>query len=71
MANSLFQQMQPQRPQHPMAQFMQEFNRFRQTYHGNPQREVQYLLSSGQLSQQQFNQLAAEAQQIAQMFGMK
>lgn len=71
MANSLFQQMQPQRPQNPMAQFMQEFNNFRQTYHGNPQQEVQYLLSSGQLSQQQFNRLVSEAQQLAQMLGMK
>ena len=70
MANSLFQQMQPAAANHPMTQFLQEFNRFRQNFHGNPQQEVQNLLNSGQLTQQQFNQLAAQAQQIAKMLGM-
>ena len=71
MANALYQQMQAQRPQNPMAQFMQEFNRFRQSFHGNPQQEIQRMLNNGQITQHQFNQLAAQAQQIAQMLGMK
>lgn len=71
MANELYQQMQAQNNLNPMAQFMQEFNKFRQTYHGNPQQEIQRMLNNGQITQQQFNQLAAEAQQIARMLGMK
>ena len=71
MANSLFQQMQPPMPQNPMAQFVQEFNRFRQSFQGNPQQEIQRMLNNGQLTQQQLNQYAAQAKQIAQMLGMK
>lgn len=70
MANSLFQQMQPQMPNNGMMQFLREFQQFRQSFHGDPKAEVQRLLNTGQLSQQQFNQLAAEAQQIAKMLGM-
>ncbi len=70
MANSLFQQMQPQMPNNGMMQFLREFQQFRQSFHGDPKAEVQRLLNTGQLSQQQFNQLASEAQQIAKMLGM-
>ena len=37
----------------------------------NPKDEVQKLLNSGQMSQQQFNQLSQQAQQIVQTFGLK
>lgn len=47
-----------------MMNMMQQFNQFRSTFQGNPQQKVQELLSSGQMSQQQFNQLS----QMAQMF---
>ena len=47
-----------------MMNMMQQFNQFRSTFQGNPQQKVQELLSSGKMSQQQFNQLS----QMAQMF---
>ncbi len=49
--------------QNPM-QLLQQFNQFRQNFQGDPKAEVEKLLQSGQLNQQQLNQL----QQMAQMF---
>ena len=43
---------------------MQQFNQFRSTFQGNPQQKVQELLSSGQMTQEQFNQLSNMAQQF-------
>lgn len=45
-------------------QMVQQFNQFRQNFHGDPRKEVEKLLQSGKMSQQQLNQL----QQAAQMF---
>ena len=56
----------PQTPNNPLA-MMQEFNKFRRsiTPEGAKQR-VQELLQSGQMSQQQFEQLQQQAQTFAQ-----
>lgn len=43
-----------------------QLNEFRRTFQGNPQQEVQRLLSTGQMTQQQYNQLAGMASQIMQ-----
>ena len=51
----------------PMMQFQQmlnQFQQFRQTFQGDPKAEVEKLLQSGKMSQQQLNQL----QQMAKMF---
>lgn len=45
---------------------MNQFNQFRSTFQGDPQQRVQELLNSGQMSQQQFNQLS----NMAQLFRM-
>ena len=45
-------------------QMMQQFQQFRQTFQGDPKAEVEKLLQSGKMSQQQLNQL----QQMAKMF---
>jgi hypothetical protein len=43
---------------------------FKQQYTNiNPRAEVERLLNSGEMSQQQFNQYSQIAQQIAQMMG--
>jgi predicted amidophosphoribosyltransferase len=44
-----------------------EFNKFRNTFQGNPQQIVMNMLSNGQMSQQQFNQLKAMADQFSKM----
>ena len=52
--------------QNPMQMIMQ-FNQFRQNFQGDPQAEVQKLIASGQMSQQQLNQLQAMATQFQNM----
>lgn len=51
----------------PMGQFqqmMQQFQQFRNNFQGDPKQEVEKLLQSGKMSQQQLNQLQAMAQQF-------
>lgn len=51
----------------PMGQFqqmMQQFQQFRANFQGDPKKEVEKLLQSGQMSQAQLNQLQAMAQQF-------
>ena len=43
-----------------------QLNQFKQSFRGDPQQEVQRLLASGQMTQQQYNQLAGMANQIMQ-----
>ena len=50
---------------------VQRFQQFRQNFHGNPQEQVQQLLNSGRVSQQQYNQAVQMAQQFQRMFGIK
>ena len=47
-----------------MAQVINQFNQFKSTFQGDPKQQVQDLLNSGQMSQEQFNQLS----NMAQMF---
>lgn len=56
-----------QNAQNPMQMMMQKFNEFKNNFRGNPQEEVQKLLNSGQISQQQYNQLHNMATQFQQM----
>ena len=46
---------------------MTEYNKFRSTLQGDPKQQVQDLLNSGQMTQEQFNQLSQMAQSF-QMF---
>ena len=51
----------------PMGQFqkmMQQYQQFRQSFKGDPKAEVEKLLQSGKINQQQLNQL----QQMAKQF---
>lgn len=50
-----------------MMNFMNRFNQFRQTFSGDPKAQVQNLINSGQMSQEQFNQLQQMARQIQNM----
>lgn len=45
---------------------LNQYNQFKSTFHGDPKQKVQDLLNSGQMSQEQFNQLSS----MAQMFQM-
>lgn len=46
------------------AQMMQQFNQFKRTFQGDPKAEVEKLLQSGQMTQEQLNQLQMMAQQF-------
>ena len=45
-------------------QLVQAFNQFKQNFRGDPQQEVQKLLMSGRMNQQQLNQLQQQARQL-------
>ena len=67
MANPLFGLFNNQMSNTPLgniSNLINQFNSFKNTFNGNPQQQVQNLLNSGQMSQQQFAQL----QQLAQQF---
>ena len=48
----------------PYANIANQFNQFRQSFQGNAQAEVQRLLETGQMSQQEYNRLQGMAQQM-------
>ena len=76
MANPLFQrfggpQASPANPLSNMMNFVQQFNQFKSQFRGDPKQQVEQLLASGQMSQEQFNQLSEMAKQFQSMFGSK
>ena len=62
MANPLYNQF-GNSSNNPMAQFMRDFKQLQQTVR-NPQQEVERLLQTGQMTQQQFNQFSQMANQL-------
>lgn len=54
-------------PTNPMQQIMTRLDQFRKTVTGDPRQQVQQLLNSGRISQQQYNQAVQIANQLQQM----
>lgn len=50
---------------------LQRFMQFKQTFRGDPQAQVQQLLNSGRVTQDQYNQAVQTAQQLSRMLGIK
>lgn len=50
-----------------MMNFMNQFNQFKQNFQGDPKQQVQKMLDSGQMTQEQFNKLAQMATQFQNM----
>ena len=67
MANALFNQFGRQK--NPLEQLAQQAREFRKQFVGNPRQQVEQLLASGRMTQQQFNQYSQIAQQVAQIMG--
>ena len=70
MANPLFQALGGGQMPGPMGQFqrmMQQFQQFKANFQGDPQQEVQKLLQSGQITQQQLDQIQQMAKQFQTM----
>ena len=56
----------------PIGQFqnmIQQFRQFQQSFKGDPKAEVEKLVQSGKISQQQLNQLQQMAGQFQQLMG--
>ena len=56
----------------PMGNFqnmVQQFRQFQQSFQGDPKAEVEKLVQSGRISQQQLNQLQQMAGQFQQLMG--
>ena len=49
---------------------LQRFQQFQQMFKGDARQQVQQLLNSGRISQQQYDQAVQMAQQLRQMIGM-
>ena len=69
MSNSLFNQFG--RQNNPLEQLAQQARDFRRQFYGNPRQEVERLLQTGAMSQQDFNRYSQIAQQVVQMMGNK
>lgn len=69
MANPLYNMFGDNVPINPIAQLVRDAKAFKKSFTGNPKDEVQRLLNSGQMSQQQFNQFSQIAQQVVQAMG--
>jgi len=48
---------------------MQRFQQFQRVFTGDPRQQIQQMLSSGKVSQTQYNQAVQMAQQLQRMMG--
>lgn len=46
------------------------FNQFRQNFKGDPQAQIQQMLNSGKVTQDQYNRAVQQAQQLGKLMGM-
>ena len=69
MSNPLFNLLNNQMPMGNMASMINQFNQFRNNFKGDPKQVVQQMLNSGQISQEQFNQVSQMATQFQKMLG--
>lgn len=53
-----------------MTGLAQRFQQFQRMFQGDPKQQVQQLLNSGKVSQQQYNAAVQQAQQLARMLGI-
>lgn len=70
MSNPLFNVLggnQPMMNDGGFSQFIAQVKQMQQTFQGDPRAEVQRLLNSGQMTQQQFNQLSQMANQVVSL----
>ncbi len=72
MANPLYKALGGRNLPGPMGQaqnLARQFNQFKANFQGDPRQQVQELLDSGKMSQEQYNQLQGMAQNFMQMLG--
>lgn len=65
--NPLYQQLLMQNmPGNNILTFFQKFQQFRNNFQGDPKQQIEAMLKSGQISQQQYDAAVAQAQQLRQ-----
>lgn len=67
MANPLYNNFGNQ--SNPMVDIIRQARDFRKQFSGNPRQEVERLLQTGAMSQQDFNRFSQIAQQVVQAMG--
>lgn len=65
MSSQLYQMMGNQNRNNFFSRFM----KFKQSFHGDPQKQLQELLNSGRVSQAQYNAAVEKARMLQQMMG--
>lgn len=55
-------------PANNMSNLINQIKQFQQTFKGDPKAEVERLVRTGQMSQDDFNRYAQTANQLMQMF---
>lgn len=50
-----------------MGNIIQQFQQFKNSFHGDPRQQVQQLLNSGRVSQEQYNQAVQMANMLQRM----
>ena len=58
-------------PFNNMNNVIEQYNQFRSNFQGDPKQQVQNLLNSGQMTQDQFNQLSSMAQMFQTLLGRR
>ena len=58
-------------PMQSMQAMAQKFQQFRQMFRGDPRQQIQQMLNSGKINQQQYNNAYQMAQQLSRMMGGK
>lgn len=67
MANNLYNALGNQNLPAPMGNIQNMLNRFaqfRQSFHGDPQQQIQQLMNTGKITQEQYNRAVQMAQQM-------
>lgn len=65
--NPLFGMFGPKQPTNPVTNLFTQFQNFKMGFQGDPRQKVQELLDSGQMTQEQLNQLMTMANQFKGM----
>lgn len=50
-----------------LSGLVQQFQQFKRTFQGNPQQQIQQMLNSGKVTQEQYNRTVQMAQAFQQM----
>ena len=65
MSNPLFNQFGNQN------NIIQQFNKFRNSFRGDPREQIQQMLNSGKITQEQYNQAVQKANMLKNMLGIR